>query len=155
MTTKIKVKKEEKKVETKKESTLEKSKGKYFFGRGRRKEAAAQVRIFPNGKGKIVINNLGIDSYFLSEDLKQIIITPLEITGNLGKFDVTVICKGGGKKGQAEAIKLGISRALVTFSPELKTTLRKASFLTRDPREKERKKYGLKGARKAPQSPKR
>ena len=124
-----------------------------FNAVGRRKKAVARVRLVA-GDGKIVINKRDIDDYFGLETLKMTIRHPLNLT-NIGNFDVMVNVKGGGLSGQAGAIRHGISRALVKADPELRGTLKKAGLLTRDPRMKERKKYGLKAARRAPQFSKR
>lgn len=126
----------------------------YFYGTGRRKESVARVRLYP-GNGKITINDRDIDDYFGLDTLKLITRQPLVITENLDKFDVFVRVNGGGVTGQAGAIRHGISRALLVYSDELRPALKKAGFLTRDPRMKERKKYGLKAARRAPQFSKR
>ena len=120
---------------------------------GRRKKAVARVRLV-SGDGKVVINKRDIDNYFGLETLKMTVRQPLNLT-NTGNFDVMVNVKGGGLSGQAGAIRHGISRALVKSDPELRGTLKKAGLLTRDPRMKERKKYGLKAARRAPQFSKR
>ena len=120
---------------------------------GRRKSAVARVRLVP-GEGKIVINKRDIDSYFGLETLKMTVRQPLEVT-KVNQFNVMVNVKGGGLSGQAGAIRHGVSRALCKANPELRETLKKAGFLTRDPRMKERKKYGLKAARRAPQFSKR
>ena len=120
---------------------------------GRRKKAVARVRLVA-GDGKIVINKRDIDDYFGLETLKMTVRQPLNLT-NIGNFDVMVNVKGGGLSGQAGAIRHGISRALCKTDPELRGTLKKARLLTRDPRMKERKKYGLKAARRAPQFSKR
>ena len=120
---------------------------------GRRKSAVARVRLVP-GEGKIVINKRDIDSYFGLETLKMTVRQPLELT-KVNQFNVMVNVKGGGLSGQAGAIRHGVSRALCKANPELRETLKKAGFLTRDPRMKERKKYGLKAARRAPQFSKR
>ncbi len=125
-----------------------------YYGTGRRKKAVARVRLVP-GDGKITINNRDIDDYFGLETLKVIVRQPLELTNTLGKFDVIARVNGGGFTGQAGAIRHGISRALLQADNELRPALKKAGFLTRDPRMKERKKYGLKGARRAPQFSKR
>lgn len=124
------------------------------YGTGRRKSAVARVYLLP-GKGNILINKRGIDDYFGLETLKLIVRQPLELTGTLGKFDVKVNVFGGGYTGQAGAIRHGISRALLIADEDFRQSLKKAGFLTRDPRMKERKKYGLKGARRAPQFSKR
>ena len=125
-----------------------------YYGTGRRKSSVARVYLLP-GKGQITVNKRDIDDYFGLDTLKLIIRQPLELTGMTGKFDVRVNVRGGGFTGQAGAIRHGISRALVVSDSELHSTLKKAGFLTRDPRMKERKKYGLKGARRAPQFSKR
>ncbi len=125
-----------------------------YYGTGRRKSSVARVYLVP-GQGKITINKRDIDDYFGLETLKLIIRQPLELTGLTSKFDVKVNVFGGGFTGQAGAIRHGISRALLEADLELRPALKKAGFLTRDPRMKERKKYGLKGARRAPQFSKR
>ncbi len=114
---------------------------------GRRKESVARVRILP-GKGEITVNRRACDKYFLRETDRIIVRQPLVITNNMEKYDIIANITGGGLTGQAGALRLGISRALMLAQPELKDALRKQGFLTRDPRSKERKKYGLKGARK-------
>ena len=126
----------------------------YFYGTGRRKSSVARVRLY-NGTGKIVINDREIDDYFGLETLKLIVRQPLNLTGTLDKFDIVCRVAGGGVTGQAGAIRHGLSRALLQYDAELRGALKKAGFLTRDPRMKERKKYGLKGARRAPQFSKR
>ncbi len=127
-----------------------------FWGTGRRKHAVARVRLIPEGEGTIIINKKTIDEYFGGlEIVKSIVRQPLTLTETLGNYDVYVNVAGGGYNGQAGAIRHGIARALVEAQPELKTDIKKAGFLTRDPRMKERKKYGLKKARKAPQFSKR
>jgi small subunit ribosomal protein S9 len=126
-----------------------------YFGTGRRKKAIARVRLLPNGSGNININKRNIDEYFGLDTLKLIVRQPLELTGTSDKFDVEVNVYGGGFTGQAGAIRHGISRALLQASDEYRAALKKAGYLTRDPRMKERKKYGLKKARKAPQFSKR
>ena len=126
----------------------------YFYGPGRRKSSVARVRILP-GTGAITINGRDIDDYFGLETLKLIVRQPLEATETLGKFDLIVKVGGGGVSGQAGAIRHGLSRALLQVSPEYRPVLKAAGFLTRDPRMKERKKYGLKAARRAPQFSKR
>ena len=125
-----------------------------FYGTGRRKKSVARVYITP-GKGEITINKRSIDEYFGLETLKVIVRQPLAATDNEGKYDVLVNVRGGGYTGQAGAIRHGIARALLKVDAEFRPTLKKAGFLTRDPRMKERKKYGLKGARRAPQFSKR
>jgi small subunit ribosomal protein S9 len=124
-----------------------------FHAVGRRKKAVARVRLVP-GKGNIVVNKRDLDHYFGLETLKMTVRQPLELTKTNG-FDVMVNVVGGGLTGQSGAIRHGISRALIKANPELREALKKAGFLTRDPRMKERKKYGLKGARRAPQFSKR
>ena len=126
----------------------------YFYGTGRRKSSVARVRVY-NGTGKITINDRDIDDYFGLETLKLIVRQPLNLTDTMDKFDVVCRVAGGGVTGQAGAIRHGLSRALLQFNEELRPELKKAGFLTRDPRMKERKKYGLKGARRAPQFSKR
>ena len=126
----------------------------YFYGTGRRKSSVARVRVY-NGTGKVTINGRDIDDFFGLETLKVIVNQPLVLTGNEGKFDIVCTVNGGGVSGQAGAIRHGLSRALLVFNPELRPELKKAGFLTRDPRMKERKKYGLKAARRAPQFSKR
>ncbi len=126
-----------------------------YYGTGRRKESVARVRLVP-GSGAIVINKRDIDDYFGLETLKVVVKQPLVLTGTLGKFDVLVNVKGGGFTGQAGAIRHGIARALLEVDSEaFRAELKSAGFLTRDPRMKERKKYGLKAARRAPQFSKR
>ncbi len=126
----------------------------YFYGTGRRKHSVARVRVY-NGTGKITINGRDIDDYFGLETLKLIVRSPMELTSTSGKYDLVVRVAGGGVSGQAGAIRHGLSRALLQVDPEMRPILKKAGFLTRDPRMKERKKYGLKAARRAPQFSKR
>lgn len=126
-----------------------------YWGTGRRKKAIARVRLIPEGNGTIVVNKLSLDEYFGLDTLKFIVKQPLVATESLDKFDVFVNVKGGGFTGQAGAIRHGIARALVRANEEYKPIVKKAGFLTRDPRSKERKKYGLKKARRAPQFSKR
>jgi small subunit ribosomal protein S9 len=126
----------------------------YFYGTGRRKNSVARVRVY-NGTGKITINDRDIDDYFGLETLKLIVRQPLAVAGVEGKFDIVVRVAGGGVSGQAGAIRHGLSRALLVYDENLRGDLKKAGFLTRDPRMKERKKYGLKAARRAPQFSKR
>ena len=126
-----------------------------FWGTGRRKKAIARVRLIPAGSGNIIINKRDINDYCPTETVKLIIKQPLVLTNTLSKYDIFVNVIGGGYTGQAGAIRHGISRALVLAEPELHAELKKAGFLTRDPRMKERKKYGLKKARRAPQFSKR
>lgn len=125
-----------------------------YYGTGRRKSSVARVYLVP-GSGKITINKRDIDEYFGLETLKLIVRQPLEATDTVAKFDVLVNVKGGGFTGQAGAIRHGISRALLEADADYRPVLKKAGFLTRDPRMKERKKYGLKKARRAPQFSKR
>ena len=126
----------------------------YFYGTGRRKNSVARVRVY-SGTGKIIINDRDIDDYFGLETLKLIVRQPLVVAGVEGKFDIVVRVSGGGVSGQAGAIRYGLSRALLVYDENLRPELKKAGFLTRDPRMKERKKYGLKAARRAPQFSKR
>ncbi len=126
----------------------------FYYGTGRRKSSIARVRLY-NGTGSITINNRDIDDYFGLETLKLIVRQPLELTSNLGSYDVVVTVSGGGVSGQAGAIRHGVARALLQVDENLRPALKKAGFLTRDPRMKERKKYGLKAARRAPQFSKR
>ena len=130
------------------------SKVKYYYGTGRRKHSVARVRLYP-GYGTITINGRGIDDYFGLDTLKLIVRQPLALTENLENMDIVCTVAGGGVTGQAGAIRHGVARALLEFNPELRPVLKKAGFLTRDPRMKERKKYGLKAARRAPQFSKR
>ena len=130
------------------------AKSERYYGTGRRKSSVARVYITP-GKGKITINKRDIDEYFGLETLKVIVRQPLVATENVDKYDVIVTVKGGGFTGQAGAIRHGIARALLTVDADFRPVLKKAGFLTRDPRMKERKKYGLKKARRAPQFSKR
>ena len=132
-----------------------KSKKPYFYGTGRRKSSVARVRVFPNGTGSITINGRDMDDYFGLETLKLIDRQPLDTTDLLGKVDIVATVTGGGVTGQAGAIRHGISRALLEMNAEYRPALKAAGFLTRDPRMKERKKYGLKAARRAPQFSKR
>lgn len=126
----------------------------YFYGTGRRKQSVSRVRLYP-GTGAITINGRDINDYFGLETLKLIVRQPLNLTDTVGKFDVVCTVSGGGVSGQAGAIRHGISRALLQNGDEMRPILKKAGFLTRDPRMKERKKYGLKAARRAPQFSKR
>ena len=131
------------------------SKRQYQYGTGRRKSSIARVRVYENGTGSIIINGRDIDDYFGLDTLKLVVNQPLVATDLVGKVDVVVTVAGGGVSGQAGAIRHGISRALLTVNPEFRASLKAAGFLTRDPRMKERKKYGLKAARRAPQFSKR
>ena len=131
------------------------SKRPYVYGTGRRKSSIARVRLYPNGTGKITINNRDIDDYFGLDTLKLVVRQPLVAIDALEKFDMVVTVSGGGVSGQAGAIRHGAARALLNVSADYRPILKKAGFLTRDPRMKERKKYGLKAARRAPQFSKR
>ena len=131
------------------------SKKKYTYGTGRRKSSVARVRVYENGTGSIIINGRDIEEYFGLDTLKMVVRQPLVSTETVGKVDIVCTVAGGGVTGQAGAIRHGISRALLGVNPEFRGTLKAAGFLTRDPRMKERKKYGLKGARRAPQFSKR
>ena len=126
----------------------------YFYGTGRRKKSVARVRLYP-GTGSITINGRDVDDYFGLETLKLIMNQPFDVTNNMGKFDVVANVVGGGISGQAGAIRHGIARALLVADEANRPALKAAGFLTRDPRMKERKKYGLKAARRAPQFSKR
>ena len=132
-----------------------KSKKPYHYGTGRRKSSVARVHLFPNGTGAITINGRDIEEYFGLETLKMVVRQPLSITDTLGKVDIEATVTGGGVTGQAGALRHGIARALLQVNEEFRPALKSAGFLTRDPRMKERKKYGLKAARRAPQFSKR
>ena len=132
-----------------------KSKKPYLYGTGRRKSSVARVHLFPNGTGTITINGRDIDDYFGLETLKLIVRQPLVTTELLGKVDIAATVTGGGVTGQAGALRHGVARALLLASEDNRAILKKAGFLTRDPRMKERKKPGLKAARRAPQFSKR
>jgi len=125
-----------------------------YLGTGRRKKAVARVRLVP-GEGKIIINNRSFEDFFPNKTSRLIVQQPLEITEMTGRFDILCRVHGGGVTGQAGAVQLGIARALIRANPDIRPMLRKSGFLTRDPRMKERKKYGLHKARKAPQYSKR
>ena len=127
---------------------------KYYYGTGRRKSSVARVFMAP-GKGEITVNKRTLDDYFGLETLKVIVNQPLVATNSQGRYDIKITVKGGGYSGQAGAIRQGIARALLEADPDLRPVLKKAGYLTRDPRMKERKKYGLKKARRAPQFSKR
>jgi small subunit ribosomal protein S9 len=131
------------------------SKRAYHYGTGRRKASVARVRVYENGTGSITINGRDIDEYFGLETLKLIVRQPLNTTGTIGKVDIICTVEGGGVTGQAGAIRHGVARALLDVNPEFRAELKAAGLLTRDPRMKERKKYGLKAARRAPQFSKR
>ena len=126
-----------------------------MYGTGRRKSSVARVHLFEGGNGTITINGRDIDEYFGLETLKMVVRQPLEATGTVGKVDISATVSGGGVSGQAGALRHGIARALLSVDPAYRTILKQAGFLTRDPRMKERKKYGLKAARRAPQFSKR
>ena len=126
----------------------------YFYGTGRRKKSVARVRVLP-GSGEISINGRSIDDYFGLETMKLIVNQPFEVTGTVGKYDIVCTVKVGGFSGQAGAIRHGVARALLQADETFRIPLKRAGFLTRDPRMKERKKYGLKAARRAPQFSKR
>ncbi len=132
-----------------------KTKRPYMYGTGRRKSSVARIHLIPNGSGVITVNGREIDDYFGLETLKLIVRQPLVATGTTGKVDVEATVRGGGVSGQAGAIRHGIARALVVLDENYRSTLKAAGLLTRDPRMKERKKYGLKAARRAPQFSKR
>ncbi|MBO8157516.1 MAG: 30S ribosomal protein S9 [Bacillaceae bacterium] len=125
-----------------------------YYGTGRRKNSVARVRLVP-GNGRVIVNNRDAEEYFPFETLRRIINQPLEVTETAGSYDVLVKVHGGGFSGQAGAIRLGIARALLEADPDYRSVLKKEGLLTRDARVKERKKYGLKGARRAPQFSKR
>lgn len=133
-----------------------KNENKYYEGVGRRKTASARVRIYPDGSGEISINDKPAIEYFANqEDSKQVLTAPFKKTGKNDEFDISVIVRGGGKRGQLEASQLGIARSLVEYDKDLKNSLKQEGFLTRDPRMKERKKPGKKGARRGAQWQKR
>ena len=146
---------EEKKVVKKTTKKIPANKNVEFTATGRRKNSIARVRLIPNGKGQFTINKQNIDEYFVLGVYKLVANQPFEVTGTMGKYDVIVNVHGGGLSGQAGAIRHGIARAIVKADESLKLEIKKAGFLTRDARVKERKKYGLKKARKAPQFRKR
>ena len=131
------------------------SKKQYQYGTGRRKSSVARVRLYENGTGSIIINGRDIDDYFGLETLKLLVRQPMVTTDTLDKLDVVCTVSGGGVTGQAGAIRHGVARALLKVNPEVRPALKAAGLLTRDPRMKERKKYGLKAARRAPQFSKR
>ena len=131
------------------------SKKPYLYGTGRRKSSVARVHLFPNGTGSITINGRDIDDYFGLDTLKMVVRQPLAATDLVGKVDIVCTVEGGGVSGQAGAIRHGIARALIVVDENYRSALKAAGFLTRDPRMKERKKYGLKAARRAPQFSKR
>jgi len=137
------------------ETTSSKKKQDYLYAVGRRKSAVAQVRVYKKGDGKFLVNEKDVNKYFPSAELLDKVKSPLNLAGQVDKLTITVKVKGGGASGQAEAVRHGISRALLLLNPNFRKPLKKAGFLTRDARVKERKKPGLKGARKAPQWTKR
>ena len=138
-----------------KENKTAELKGKYIFAIGRRKSAVAQARLYKSGKGVVMVNNKKLTEYFPVAGYNQLVLTPLKLAGLEGQVDCLIIVRGGGKRGQAEAARHGISRALVKLDKEIKPALKAAKLLTRDARVKERKKPGLKRARKAEQWQKR
>lgn len=142
---------EEKNIQT---ATKFQPKGKYYYGLGRRKEASARVRLY-EGSGKVIINGKDYKQYLNPVDLIDIIKTPLKTLSMADRFDIVVKVTGGGFRGQADAIRLGVARAILVLDASLKKTLKSHKYLTRDSRVKERKKYGLKKARRAPQFSKR
>ena len=131
------------------------SKKPYLYGTGRRKSSVARVHLFPGGSGSITVNGRDIEEYFGLDTLKMVVRQPLELTGNTGRVDIIATVAGGGVSGQAGALRHGIARALLLVSEDNRPILKRAGLLTRDPRMKERKKYGLKAARRAPQFSKR
>ena len=156
-TTKVAKKPEEKpvvKVVTKKKVATGGAK-EYFYANGKRKTSVARVRLYPKGTGVLTVNNRAGSNYFPTDVQQQIIAAPLKITSNLGVFDIIVRITGGGPMSQTEAVRHGIAKALLEYDPSLRITLKHAGLLTRDSRIKERKKYGLKRARRAPQFSKR
>ncbi len=136
------------------EKNLMKRDGHYFYANGKRKTSVARVRLYENGKGEIIVNNKPINEYFFGEHITSI-KAPLKMANALKMFDITVLVEGGGISSQADALRHGISKALLEYDPELRSQLKKIGFLTRDSRVKERKKFGLKRARRAPQWAKR
>lgn len=151
----LKFKSMPKKATTKPKKTAKKSTAEYFYASGKRKTSVARVRMYSGGKGEFTVNEKPAEEYFSLLTSKGIVNSPLKLTGMNKKFDVSVKVDGGGMNSQAEAIRHGVARALLEFDPELRATLKKAGFLTRDARTKERKKPGLKRARRAPQFSKR
>lgn len=128
---------------------------KYYQSVGRRKTSTAQVRLYPGGTGKITVNDRPFEDYFKTESARKKVLAPLEKVGKADSVDITVRVVGGGNTGQADAVKMGIARSLVAFDEAMKTTIKAEGFLTRDARKKERKKFGLRGARRSPQWRKR
>ena len=127
----------------------------YYYAIGRRKRAIVQARLYEKGKGAVKVNDREFENYFPTVELRQIVQAPFVETGTEGKFDLVLRVQGGGPHGQAEAVRLAVSRALLLFNPEFRSSLKKLGFLRRDARIRERKKFGLKGARRAPQWSKR
>lgn len=144
-----------KEVKEKKEVKKPSRSGKYFYGLGRRKSSIAKVRLYQKGSGDFSINKLTLKEYFPYFTWQETVLAPLQETNFVSKFDIEVSITGGGKRGQSDAIRLGIARALLEFDKDLRKTLKAKGYLTRDPRVKERKKPGLKRARRAPQWSKR
>ncbi len=142
------------KTDEKQGMELMRREGHYFYANGKRKTSVARVRLYENGKGEIVVNNKSITDYFFGELIPSV-KAPLKIANALKLFDITALVSGGGVSSQADAVRHGISKALLEYDPELRSQLKKAGFLTRDSRVKERKKPGLKRARRAPQWAKR
>lgn len=145
----------ESKKPTAKAADTKEKKEKYFYGRGGRKTAIARVRLFLKGKGEIIVNDLKLNEYFPTQDMQRDVLKPLVLTGHDKNTNLTVKVVGGGKIAQSAAVRHGIARALLALNPELRSVLKAAGLLTRDPRVKERKKPGLKRARRAPQWAKR
>ena len=146
--------KKEEKSEKKDEKNLMERKGRYFYANGKRKTSIARVRLYEDGKGDIVVNNKPVDEYFFGTLIGNI-KSPLKLANAQKLFDITVKVVGGGVSSQSDAIRHGISKALLEYDPELRKALKQAGYLTRDSRVKERKKFGLKRARRAPQWAKR
>jgi len=144
-----------KKAAPEEKSATQATTGAYVYALGRRKSAIAQVRIYPSGKGTITVNDRPMKAFFPVDELQDAVLTPLKAVGMDATADVSARVHGGGIRGQADAVKLGISRALLKHNPDFRATLKPLGVMTRDPREKERKKYGLKKARKSPQWAKR
>ncbi|MFA5124257.1 MAG: 30S ribosomal protein S9 [Patescibacteria group bacterium] len=138
-----------------KEVEIVKPEGKFFYGRGGRKTSSANVRLYLKGKGEIIVNNLDYKVYFPTKDLQDVVLKPLVLTGHDKNTTVSIHVAGGGKNGQAAASRHGIARALEQLNPELRPAMKAEGLMTRDPRVKERKKPGLKRARRAPQWSKR
>lgn len=145
---------DDKTIEVRDEKNLMDREGRYFYANGKRKNSVARVRLYENGKGDIIVNNKPVDDYFFGELIGSV-KAPLKMAKALKLFDITALVQGGGVSSQADAVRHGISKALLEYDPELRKELKAAGFLTRDARVKERKKYGLKRARRAPQWAKR